>query len=77
MFPTTTISITFTDIVEQPELFKKVLQSLLDIADNEIKKQEAFVKPIVRRRKKPVEIKEEEETLSSANICTVQNKKEK
>ena len=60
MFPSTTISITFTDIVEQPELFKKVLQSLLDIADNEIKKQEAFVKPIVRRRKKtPVEPVEE------------------
>ena len=61
MFPTTMISITFTDIIEQPELFKKILQNLLDIADNEIREKEAFVKPIVRRRKKLVEIKEEEE----------------
>ena len=61
MYPSSTISITFTDIIEQPELFKKVLQNLLDIADNEIREKEAYVKPIIRRRKKPVEIKEEEE----------------
>ena len=67
MYPSSMISITFTDIIEQPELFKKILTSLLEIADNEIREKEAYVKPIIRRRKKPVvlkeldEIKEEEE----------------
>lgn len=67
MYPSSMISITFTDIIEQPELFKKILTSFLEIADNEIREKEAYVKPIIRRRKKPVvlkeldEIKEEEE----------------
>ena len=63
MYPSTMISITFTDIIEQPELFKKVLQNLLDIADNEIREKEAYVKPIIRRRKKPVILKEDEEPV--------------
>ena len=61
MYPSSMISITFTDIIEQPELFKKILTSFLEIADNEIREKEAYVKPIIRRRKKPVVLKELDE----------------
>jgi len=59
MFTSSTISITFSDILEQPEMFKTILQNLLQICETEIIKIESAVKTTVRkpriRKVQPVE----------------------
>ena len=48
------ITFTFTDLLEQPQLFKSVLKNLLEICESEIEKQEVEVVPKRRTRKKKV-----------------------
>jgi hypothetical protein len=56
MYPTTMITFTFTDLIEQPQLFKPVLKNLLNICESEIEKQKVVaVKPSTRRKKKVVQ----------------------
>ena len=40
MYPTSIISVTFTDLIEQPKLFKSILTSLISICDIELQKGE-------------------------------------
>ena len=74
MYPTSIISVTFTDLIEQPELFKSILSNLIKICDIEIQKEElekerklqrkprATITTIKTRTKKKEELKEEELT---------------
>ena len=50
MYPTSIISVCFTDLIEQPELFKSILSNLIKICDIEIQKEE-LEKELEKERK--------------------------
>ena len=50
MYPTSIISITFTDLIEQPDLFKSILSNLIKICEIEIQKGE-IEKELEKERK--------------------------
>ena len=57
MYPTSLISINFTDLLEQPEYFKSILEHLVKICEKEIVEQEKIAnKPKPVRRKKKVDL---------------------
>ena len=57
MYPTSLISINFTDLLEQPEYFKSILEHLVKICEKEIAEQEKIAnKPKPVRRKKKVDL---------------------
>ena len=50
MYPTSIISMTFNDLIEQPLLFKSILENLVKICDIEIQKEHNIVlKPRLRK----------------------------
>jgi hypothetical protein len=58
MFPSSAISITLTDLLEQPELFKSILEYLVTICDKEIDEKEPPKQRKPRLRKKKVELED-------------------
>jgi hypothetical protein len=58
MFPSSAISITLTDLLEQPELFKSILEYLVKICEKEIDEKEPPKQRKPRLRKKKVELED-------------------
>ncbi len=69
MYPTSIISITFTDLIENPTLFKSILENLIKICDIEINisKTKPTPKPRRPRAKKTTKQQASEHEIQEEN----------